>query len=191
VSGPPEVGVWQAIGRLGGYTIRELLWPEGIFGLAIGLGGSVAIVNGTRLADRVDAVGDVLVLGGALLAVVFTALALVVSIPSTDYMRKMADTPNGGILRFLDPFMVAAGTQVAVLLLGFGYKLAAAHVPWQIEHAVFYVLSFFVVFGLLDIVALARSLVRHGVNRGIEALGKDGEQDGGDIHPLRRTNPPT
>lgn len=179
----PKVGVWRAVGRLGSYTIRECLWPEGVFGLAIGVGGSVAIVHGTQLTDRVDAVGEVIALGGALLAVVFTALALVVSIPSTDYIRKMAETPGGGVLRFLDPFLVAVGTQTAVLLVGFGYKLSAEHVSWQVEHGVFYVLSFLVVFGLLDVVALARSLVRHGVNRGVEALNKSG-QDGADIRHL-------
>lgn len=180
----PKVGVWRAVGRLGSYTIRELFWPEAVFGVIIGVGGSVAIVHGTKLTDRIQAVGDVLTLSGALLAVVFTALALVVSIPSTDYIRKMAETPRGGILRFLDPFMVAVATQVAVLLLGFGYRLAAEHLPWQVEHAAFYVLAFLVVFGLLDVVALARSLVRHGVNRGLEALNNGGAQDGADVRRL-------
>ena len=181
---PPRVGVWRAVGRLGSYTVRELFWPEAVFGVIIGVGGSVAIIRGTKLTDRIQSVGDVLTLGGALLAVIFTALALVVSIPSTDYIRKMADTLNGGILRFLDPFMVAVGTQVAVLLFGFGYRLAAAHVPWKVEHAAFSVLAFLVVFGLLDVVALARSLVRHGVNRGVEALSNSDTQDPANLRRL-------
>jgi hypothetical protein len=63
-----------------------------------------------------------------------------------------------------------------LLFGGFAYELGAEHVPWQLEHAAFYALSFLVVFGLLDVVALARSLVRHGLNRGIEAL-HDGQGD--------------
>lgn len=178
----PNVSVWRAVGRLSGYTVRELLWPEGVFAVAIGVGGSVAVVKATKLADRIDAVGDVLALGGALLAVVFTALALVVSIPSKEYIRKLAETPDGGILRFLDPFLVAVGTQAAILIVGFGYKLGAEHVPWRVEHAAFYVLGFLFVFGLLDVVALARSLVRHGVNRGREALNNG--THGGEVRRL-------
>jgi hypothetical protein len=161
--------VWRAVARLGDYKIRDFVWPEGVFALFIGVGGAVLIVKGTKLAERLDVAGDVLTLAGALLAVVFTALALVVSIPSQDYIRKMAETPNGGILRFLDPFLVAVGTQVTIVLLGLAYKLAAAHVPKAVEHAAFYTLGFLLTFGLLDVVALARSLVRHGVNRGVEA----------------------
>lgn len=174
----PKVGVWRAVGRLGSYTVREFLWPEGLLGVVIGVGGSLLIVKGTSAANRVDAVSDVLALSGALLAVVFTALALVVSIPSVSYIRKMAETPGGGMIRFLDPFLVAVGTQVSILLGGFAYKLGVGHVPWQLEHVAFYTLSFLVVFGLLDVVALARSLVRHGLNRGIEAL-RDGQGDAG------------
>jgi hypothetical protein len=83
----------------------------------------------------------------------------------------------------LDPFMVAVGTQAAVLLVGFGYKLAAEHVPWQVEHGAFYLLTFLAVFGLFDVVALARSLVRHGVNRGVEVMGET-RHDGAEVRRL-------
>jgi hypothetical protein len=165
-----KVGVWRAVGRLGDFKFRELVWPECAFGVLIGVGGTVLLVRVTTLTDRIDVMGDVLQLAGALLAVVFTALALVVSIPSVDYIRKMAETPDGGIMRFLDPFLVAVGSQTATVLLAFAFRLGGDHVSWQVEHAAFYVAGFLVVFGLLDVVALARSLVRHGVNRGKEAL---------------------
>jgi hypothetical protein len=187
----PKVGVWRAVGRLGSYTVREFLWPEGVLGVVIGVGGALLVVKGTSAANRVDAMGEALALAGALLAVVFTGLALVVSIPSVDYIRKMAETPGGGMIRFLDPFLVAVGTQGSILLGGFAYTLGAQHVPRQLEHAGFYMLSFLVVFGLLDVVALARSLVRHGVNRGIEAV-RDGQGDsGGEVSRLdeRRGGP--
>lgn len=180
----PKVGVWRAVGRLGSYTVREFLWPESVLGVLIGVGGSILIVKGTSAADRVGAMGDVLALGGALLAVVFTALALVVSIPSVSYIRKMAETPGGGIIRFLDPFLVAVGTQACIVLGSFAYMLGAEHVSWRLEHAAFYVLSFLVVFGLLGVVTLARSLVRHGVNRGIEALQNGQGEEGADVRRL-------
>lgn len=177
----PKVGIWRALGRLGDSTVRELLWPEVFFGLVIGLGGALAIIQPTELADRTAIVGDVLALSGALLAVVFTALALVVSIPSNDYLRRMMEVSGGGLLRFLDPFLIAVATQAAVLLLGLAYSLAAEIVPWQVEHAAFYLLAFLVVFGVLDVVALARSLVRHGLNRGFEA-----SQAHGGLQPVER-----
>ncbi len=181
----PRVGVWRAVGRLGGYTVRDLLWPEGILGALIGVGGSAVLVRATALADRVAAMDKVLTMAGALLAVVFTALALVVSIPSMDYIRKLAETKDGGMIRFLDPFLVAVGTQVALVLGAFGYSLAAGHVSYEIEHAAFYVLGFLFVFGVLDVVALARSLVRHGINRGKAALSTPSSADqGADVRRL-------
>jgi hypothetical protein len=181
----PRVGVWRAVGRLGSYTVRELLWPEGFFGLTVGVGGAVLLVRGSTMAERVGAMDNVLAIAGALLAVVFTALALVVSIPSMDYIRKLAETKDGGMLRFLDPFLVAVGTQAVVIIGALGYSLAAANVSPTVEHAAFYVLGFLFVFGLLDVVALARSLVRHGINRGKEALASPtATQSTGDVRHL-------
>lgn len=179
----PRVGVWRALARLGEYKVRELIWPEGVFGLVLGLGGAVVIVHATKLPDRLDVVGDVLALSGALLAVVFTALALVVSIPSEKYIRLLAETPNGGMIRFLDPFLIAVGTQAAIIVLALAYKLAAHDVSRAIEHSAFYAMGFLLVFGLLDVVALARSLVRHGVNRGIEALNSAEDAGGAGAVP--------
>lgn len=178
-----KVGIWRAVGRLGDYKFRELVWPEVTFGLALGAGGTVALLRSTSIDDRIHAMGDVLALAGALLAVVFTALALVVSIPSTAYVRKMAQTPEGGMMRFLDPFLVAVGTQTTIVVLALVYRLGAKHVPPAVEHGAFYVAGFLVVFGLLDVVALARSLVRHGLNRAMEAL--DEPQEGSaPVHQL-------
>ncbi|MGO9955939.1 MAG: hypothetical protein ACLP50_08135 [Solirubrobacteraceae bacterium] len=165
----PRIGVWRAIGRLGNYTVRELMWPEVTCAIVLGIGGGVAIVNTTKLADRVSAMGQVLALAAALLVVVFAGLALVVSIPSQDYMRRLAETPDGGMLRFLDPFLVAVGTETALVLLALVYSLVASQAPTLVEHVAFYAIAFLLVFGLLDVVALARSLVRHGLNRGVEA----------------------
>jgi hypothetical protein len=178
----PKVGVWRAFARLGDLRARDLMWPEAFYAVLIGVGGAVLIVRSTTLGDRIDVMGDVLALAGALLAVVFTALALVVSIPSVDYIREMANT-RGGMIGFLDPFLIAVGTQATLVLLAFGYGLMADHVPWEVEHGVFYVAGFLLVFGVLDVVALARSLVRHGLNRAKEAQ-KGSEPDGGEVRRI-------
>lgn len=166
----PRVGVWRAVCRLGNLPVRNLLWPELIPATAIGVGGAIVSIQTARISERLDLVNTVLPIAGVLLTVVFAALALVVSIPSRDYLRAMAQTPRGGMINFLDPFLLAVGTQTAVVLLAFAYKVAAPHVPRVVEHVAFGSIAFLFVFGVLDVVALARSLVRHGLNRAAATL---------------------
>jgi hypothetical protein len=187
--------VWRAVGGLGNHRLVDLLWPEGLPTLLIGGVGSVLILRATPLSARIAAMGDVLALAAALLAVVFAALALVVSIPSSRYIQALSEAKDGGIQVFLDPFLVAVGTQVTIVLAALGYLLAASSVPRLVEHLVFYAIGFIFVFGLLDVAALARSLVRHGINRSIMAAAEEPEDEtsGGDVHHLarRRDNNPS
>lgn len=179
--GPPRrVGVWRAVGEL---KLKDA-WFQGLFALVFGIGGCALIIGGTTLAQRATAVGDALILAGALLAVVFAALAIVVSLPSDSYLRMLRNTPDGGMLRFLEPFLVAVGTQIAIILLAIGYQLAASSVPKWIEHVAFGVLGFLFIFGVLDIAVLARQLVRHGILRAEDAaLEPEGSSEPG---PVRR-----
>src|SRR5205807_3969692 len=117
VSGPEDalkVGVWRALGN---QDAKDLFWPEGFFGLVVGVGGAAAVIHLSHVSARVSATGDVLFLAGAFLAVVFTALAIFISLPSNAYLKMLRETPDGGIRRFLDPYLIAAGTQVGVVLL--------------------------------------------------------------------------
>jgi small-conductance mechanosensitive channel len=186
----PKVGVWRAVAGLGDYKIKHLLWPEGIPAAVIGGGGAVLVARGTDVNARHDAAGTVLPLAGGLLAVVFAALAIVVAIPTSRYLAMLYQTPNGGLKRFLDPFLFAVGTQIAIVLLALGYTLGAGAVSWQLEHAAFYVLGFLFVYGLLDIAGLARSLVRHGINRAKDAMHEAVEEESGgqvrQLDPQRR-----
>jgi hypothetical protein len=72
--------------------------------------------------------------------------------------------------RFLDPFLVAVGIQFVLLLGLVAYKLLAKSIGGTAEHVVFYVLGFLFVYGVLDVIALARSLVRHGIMRARDAV---------------------
>lgn len=161
------VGVWRAVGEV---KLRDLLWPEGLLAVAIGGGGTVLAIGSTTPTARGSEVGDVLVLAGALLAVVFTALAIVVSLPSSSYLRMLAKTPGGGMRHFLDPFLVAIGTQISLVLLSVAYGLLASAVSSVIEHLAFGAISVLFVFGVLDIAALGRQLVRHGIFRAADAV---------------------
>lgn len=167
------IGVWRALFAIADYKVREALWPEVVLALLIGGGGSALLLRATTVDQRVDAIGDVLTLAGAFLAVVFAALAIVVSLPSKTYLRMLEETRPGGMRLFLDPFLVAAGTQIFLILSAIAYTLAAADLGATFEHAIFYVVGFAFVFGLLDIAGLARQLARHGILRAQDALIKD------------------
>jgi small-conductance mechanosensitive channel len=181
-----NVGVWRALAGLGDLSLKELLWPEGLPALVVGGGGAVLALRACGLSTRIAAMEDVLGLAAALLAVVFAALALVVSIPSSNYMRAMAESGRG-IKAFLDPFLLAAGTQALIVLLAFGYLLVAAGVSRTVEHIAFYAIGAVLVYGLLDIVGLARSLVRHGIYRTMLArIEAEGDDRGGKVHTLHR-----
>lgn len=176
------VGIWRAIGE---FKLKEAVWPEGVVALALGGGGAAIVIGLTKPGARADAMSDVLVLAGAFLAVIFTALAIVVSLPSNRYLRMLDETPDGGIRRFLDPFLVGVGTQLAIVLLAVAYRLVSADVAKWIEHVAFGLVGFLFVFGVLDIAALARQLVRHGLLRAAEAgLPEDEPGDGGTVRRL-------
>jgi hypothetical protein len=160
------VGIWRA---LGDFKLKDAVWPEGLFAVVIGAGGSALAIGATTPAERADVMGNVLALAGAFLAVVFTALAIVVSLPSASYLRMLGQTPEGGMRRFLDPFLVAVGTQIAIILLAVAYRLVSGDVTKWIEHVSFGVVGFLFVFGVLDLAALARQLVQHGILRAADA----------------------
>lgn len=169
---PAVVGVWRSLGRLGEYRLKQLLWPEGLPALILGAGGAMIIVQVGSASDRIAAMGTVIQLAAALLAVVFTALAIMVALPAGGYLRALQqdDAGSDGMQRFLEPFLLTLGVLVAVVLLAFAYWLAAEAAPAWSEHGAFYLLGFLIVYGLLDVVALARSIVRHGVGRAQDAV---------------------
>ncbi len=168
------IGFWRA---LGDFRLKEVLWPEGVLALLFGAGGAALALSATTLPEREDVVGTVLALAGGLFGVVFAALAIVVSLPSTSYLRMLGQTPQGGMRLFLDPFLVAAGTQVTIVVLAIAYRIIAEDVATWAEQVGFCALGFIFMFGLLDIVALARQLVRHGVLRAVDAVMEAEERD--------------
>jgi hypothetical protein len=176
--GPAKLGAWRSAARLGDYRLREVLWPEGLPALVFGAGGAVFLVGATSVSQRVAQMDSVVQLGAALLAVVFTALAIMVALPSGRYLQALQrdDPESDGMQRFLEPFLLTLGVQVAVVILALAYALAAPVVSAAVEHAAFYLLGFLVVYGLLDMVALARSVVRHGIGRAVEAV-REAERD--------------
>jgi hypothetical protein len=182
-----NVGFWRALAGFGTARLVDILWPEGLPAILLGGGGAFLAVRATAVSTRASLAFTGALLAGALIAVSFASLAILVALPSSRYMRALAETTAGGMRVFLDPFLLAIGLQTGTVLLAFGYSLFAGHVARPIEHARFYVLGFLFVYILLDIGALARALVRHGVLRARDAVYEHEEQqlsDGGEVHAL-------
>lgn len=176
-----EVGFWPL---LADQSFRQLFGsPEFPVAILLGAGGATLIVLNSTVSARVDIAGDFLLISAPLLGIVFTALALVVSLFSDQYLKLLNQAPGGGLRVFLAPFMIALGLQVGALLAAVAYRAAAATLPQQAEAIAFPVAGFLFVWAVLDVVALGRSVLLHALNRARHA---ELERDDGEVRPLRR-----
>lgn len=131
------------------------------------------------LQQRYSLAGDYLQLIGALLGVVFAGFALVIAFLSDDYLRELEGTSEG-VVAFLRPFVIATGLQVAVVAGVVLYRGAASEVPHLVECTAFLVLTMLFMTALFDVLALARTVMFHGIARARRAAGRSG----GNVEPL-------
>ena len=157
-----QFGFW---GTLGSFRLRQLWAPEFVFGLLLGGGLAWILIAKGTAQDRADAAGDFLTLAGSLLGVVFAGFALVIAFLSDPYLKRLEETSEK-TEGFLRPFMFSTGLQVGVILGAVGYRAVSSILPGDFEKAWFAVLSILFVTAILDVVALARSVMMHGVARG-------------------------
>ena len=157
-----QFGFWKSLGRM---QFRDLLAPEVFFGVLIGVGLTVLLIHVGSLTSRVGVVGDYLPIAGALLGIVFAGFALVIALFSDDYLRWLEKT-DSGVVGFLSPFMVSVGLQVGTLIASVLYRATADHLPHTAEKWFFGLVSVLFFTAALDVVALARSVLMHGVARG-------------------------
>lgn len=156
-----EFGFWNALGQM---RLSDLKSPEIVWGLGLGAGLAVVLDLLDKLPGRVGVVGDYLVISGALLGIVFAGFALVIALMSDQYIRWLEET-DSGVLGFLRPFIVSVGFQVGALLGAVLYRAVAGNLPHSAEQWAFGVVSVFFFIAVLDVVALARSVLMHGVAR--------------------------
>lgn len=156
-----RVGFWRSFGKL---QLSQLATVELGGCLIVGIAAGVFLVKHTDLAARVAIAGDVLSLTPALLGVVFAALALVVALLSESYLRLLNEERDG-ILAFLSPFMVVIGIQVAAVIGAVSYRAFAKFVPPTVENWLFCALAVLFLTSALEVVALARSVIMHGLAR--------------------------
>lgn len=157
-----EVGFWGSVGRL---RLADLATVEILGGAVLGIAGAVLMVRTLDVGSRISVAGDYLQLVSALLGIVFAGLALVVALISENYLRLLNQGPNG-ILGFLSPFMIAIGLQVATVLAAVAYRASALKLSGRaVESWAFGVVTVLFVVAALDVVALARSVLMHGLAR--------------------------
>jgi hypothetical protein len=177
----PRLGFWYSLRRLNGEDIFSI---ELLAALLIGVGGGMALLTQSKVVDRVDIAGDFFVVIGPLLGVVFAAFALVIALMSDSYLLALNENRDG-VAAFLRPFIVAVGVQVGALLFTIAYRASARFLPSKVEVGLFLVLCFLFVFSLLDVVALARAVLAHGITRGEEVVVRDLEAKAKVLHHRR------
>lgn len=176
VSNRQKVGFLAALRRL---DFRKIMWPEGLFALAIGWIGGSCLANFASKSDRITVVTEGLAVTGLLLGIVFAALTLLFSTFSDEYIILL-DKANGGITVFTAPFVLAITFQVITVFLGIGYRAFAPHLNLISEQVIFIIWLLLFSYALLDIIALGRNVAIHGLYRAKEALKRAESQ------PLRQ-----
>jgi hypothetical protein len=140
---------------------RLLKW-EGISAIIIGVGGGIEVVRWTKIDSRIAIAGDFLVLVSALLGVVLAAFALIVAFLSDSYTLLLQKNPKG-VRAFFAPFMINIGIDVGLVIGAVAYRAIASYLPHIGEKVFFIVIATLFVYALLNIVALARAVMAHGV----------------------------
>lgn len=155
------VGFWASLRHVGW---RGLWTWEFAGGAVVAILGGGSLLPVTNAASRHDIAGDYLSLTSALLGVVFAALALVAALMTDSYLAMLAQT-SGGVLAFLRPFMVVIGVQVGAVLGVVGYRAFGERLVNEAEIAWFVGVTILFTVSTLEVVALTRSVLLHGVAR--------------------------
>ena len=98
------------------------------------------------------------------MGVVFAGFALVIVLSSDDYLQWPEET-DSGVIGFLSPSTVSVGLQVGALITSILYRSTADYLPHTAEKWFFGVVSVLFFIAALGVVALARSVLMHGVAR--------------------------
>jgi len=146
------------------YRKSHLVGKEGISALIIGGGGGIEVLQLTSVSQRIAITGDFLTLISALVGVVLAGFALVVAFLSDSYTLQLQKNPKG-VRAFFAPFMINIGIDVGLLIGVVAYRSVAPFLPHFLENAVFVILAIVFIFAALNITALTRTVMAHGVTR--------------------------
>lgn len=87
-------------------------------------------------------------------------MAVVVAV-SPDYHLLALQQMRQDVMAFYRPFIIAIGFEVSTICLALVYRGAASELSRKLEAIGFGILGFFVVFCILDILAIGRSVMMH------------------------------
>ena len=166
-------GFWYAVGHL---TVWQLIGIEGVVAALFGGAGGIYLARVTHVAARVSVAGDFLSIVAALLGVVFAAFALVIAFLSDSYMLQLRKNPKG-VRVFFVPFMINIGVDVGLVIGIVAYRASASHLTRTLDKSFFVFLTILFIYALLNIIALARNVMAHGITRAEMAEIEKLEQD--------------
>jgi hypothetical protein len=107
---------------------------------------------------------------------------LVVAFFSESYTMLLQSANPKGVRAFFSVFMINIGVDVGVVLATIGYRAAASYLPSFVEKIAFVVLAALFVYAVLNVVAVSRNVMAHGVTRAelieLEQMEKASQADG-------------
>jgi hypothetical protein len=168
-----KFGFWYAVFE---HKKLRLFGFEGLIALGLGTDGSLELVRLTSIAQRITIASDFLTFVSALLGIVLAGFALVVAFLSDAYTLQLQRSPRG-VRAFFAPFIINIGMDVGFVLGTVTYRASAPYLPLGLEKGFFVALSTIFVYATLNVTALARAIMAHGVTRA-ELLSLEQQENG-------------
>ena len=186
----PKVGFWSSIGALPPRTYALELAAS----LVLGLPGASYLLANTNAQGRHDIAYDFVFVAAPLLGLVFAAFVLVVSLFSDSYVKTLIQGSSSGVSTFVRPFVVAIGLQLGAVVTCVTYRAVATVAPSKVEVAMFVASTILFLFAVFDVLAVTRTVARHGLTRALsievelleEAARVRNSGSTGEAVPLRR-----
>jgi hypothetical protein len=170
---------WRIVRERWGW---RLFGYEALFAVIIATAAGIPIVHLTKVADRIAIAGDFLTLVSAVLGLLLAAFALVVAFFSESYTMLLQSANPKGVRAFFSVFMINIGVDVGVVIATIGYRAAASYLPSLVEKIAFVVLAALFIYAVLNVVAVSRNVMAHGVTRAelieLEQMEKVSQSDG-------------
>jgi hypothetical protein len=166
---------WRIVGERWSW---RLFGYEGLAAAVIALAGGIPLTHLTKVGDRISTAGDFLTLISVVLGLMLAAFALIAAFMGDNYTLLLQRTGAQGVRGFFAVFMLNIGIDVGFVLAAVSYRSAASYLPHDVEKVFFVVLIFGFVYVILNIVAVTRTVMAHGVTRArlIELEEKERQQ---------------
>lgn len=147
-------------------SLRDL-WFDIASALLVGGIGGYFVGEHISIASKLSLTGDLLIIMGSLLGVIFVSFVLTIELFTDQYLLLLSSTENG-VISFLRPFIVSITLQVWSVIIIIIYKALGPVVSSSIQNDLWAVICFFFFLSLFDIVSVGKAILAHGVTRAAE-----------------------